>query len=231
MSQLFFDFYRTNSNNLENYSDFIINTDNQIAHSNVKKFFEFTNFTHHPFKNLILQGEACCGKTHLLKFLTRQYASQSVINFINPQIINDGNESSINFLDYFQKDQFYIIDDLNNIINEANLLHLINCAHEAQAMLLLTWRLNKVFNIKDLNSRLKNFNIAQINPTSIHNLKIIFANILARHQLNLESTIIDYIFEKITPKYSEIVYAVKKIEFYCGENSQKISLTTIKKIF
>lgn len=229
MSQLFFDFYNNKKSFAIDYSDFIINEDNSLAHNTLSQFFN-KNFSKHFEKNLILKGEACCGKSHLAKFLASKFIDGLAINFIDKNILENEN-FLINPLDFFKKNEFFILDDVCQVNNEANLLHLINSANEAESMLILIMREDKIFKLNDLESRLKNFTTTKISTTNIANLKLIFANILSRQQITLDKIIIDYIFDRILPKYAEIVYAVKKIELYCAENGKKISIKNIKEIF
>jgi chromosomal replication initiation ATPase DnaA len=171
---------------------------------------------------MILSGDSKSGKTHLANIFAKK---NSAIFLSHSQILNE------NPLNFFSLNQFYIIDDFDQIEDYHYLLQLINSAQESRSLLLLVGNLNKNFDLPDLNSRLKNIFIAQINQTSLENLRIIFTNILSRKQIFLKKNIIDKIFLKIVPNYANIYFATQIIESYFNQNDEKISLEKIAKFF
>ena len=221
MNQLFFDFYSSSQNNDFTSENFVFFAENQLAHNLLQKFFSIKNFDDNPFKIVAIEGDSCCGKTHLVK----TFGLEHNFNFINSEQIAKQDP-----YDLFCHNNFFAIDDLNSLKNDERLLQIINCAQESKSMLVLIFRNLEMFQLADLKSRLKNFNSAKINQTNPHNLKLIFTNILSRKQIFLSQQIIDYILAHIIPKYSEIVYCAKAIEFYSHKNDKKFSINTIDKI-
>jgi chromosomal replication initiation ATPase DnaA len=170
---------------------------------------------------LILKGESGCGKTHLLNIYAQKYQA----NFISAEQIKFENPLRI-----FCENEFYIIDDFFQIKDEEKLLQYINCATESKSFLILSFNENKIFELKDLQSRIKNIPSCQINQASIDSLKQIFINILSRKQIDLSNQIINFIFANIPQSYSSLNQIVKKIDFFCRENDKKFNLIDAKEI-
>lgn len=221
MNQLFFEFYNSSHKNDFSLENFIFFPENKLAHNLLKNFFSIKNFDDNPYKIIVIEGDICSGKTHLIKTFEKEHS----FNFISPEQIAKQDP-----YDLFCYNNFFVIDDLNSLKNDERLLQIINCALESKSMLVLICRNPEMFKLADLKSRLKNFNSAKINQTNPHNLKLIFTNILSRKQIFLGQQIVDYIFNNIIPNYSEIVYCAKAIEFYGNESDRKFSINSIDKI-
>ena len=221
MGQFFFDFY--DSTNIDNFKseDFLILPENIEAHNFLDIFFKQDNYLFDTYKSCILRGESGCGKTHLLNIYSQKYQ----INFITEEQIKSENPLRI-----FYENGFFIIDNFCQIADEEKLLQYLNCATESKAFLILVFDKNKIFELKDLQSRLKNIASCQIYQASIDSLKQIFINILAKKQIDLSNQIINYIFTNISPNYSSVVQIIKKIDFFCCENDKKLNLNNIKEI-
>jgi len=221
VSQLFFDFY--DSKNIDNFksADFLKFPENIDACNFLDNFFKQNNYLNNAEKSCILRGESGCGKTHLLNIYTQKYP----VNFISEEQIKLENPLRI-----FYENGFFIIDNFCQIADEEKLLQYLNCATESNAFLILVFDKNKIFELKDLQSRIKNIASCQINQASIDSLKQIFINILTKKQIDLSSQIINYIFTNISPNYFSLNQIIKKIEFFCRENDKKLNLTNIKEI-
>ncbi len=221
MSQLFFDFY--DSKNIDNFKidDFLRLPENIDAYNFLDNFFKQNNYQQDLLKSMILKGESGCGKTHLLNIFAQKYQ----INFISAEQINFENPLKI-----FYENGFFIIDNFCQITDEEKLLQYLNCATESKAFLILIFNENKIFELKDLQSRLKNIASCQINQASLDSLKQIFINILTRKQIDLSNQIINFIFGNISPNQSSVNQIVKKIDFFCRENDKKFNLINAKEL-
>lgn len=221
MSQLFFDFY--DSKNIDNFKsdDFLKLPENLDAFNFLEKFFEQINFNNNGEKSCIIKGESGCGKTHLLNIFAQKYQA----NFISEEQIKSENPLTI-----FYENGFFIIDNFCRIEDEEKLLQYLNCATESKAFLILVFEKNKIFALKDLQSRIKNIPSHQINHASIDSLKQIFTTILVKKQIDLSNQIVNYIFANIASNYSSLNQAIKKIDFFCHENDKKLNLINIKEI-
>lgn len=221
MSQFFFDFF--DSKNIDNFKidDFLTLPENVEAYNFLDKFFKQNNFQNSQLKALILKGESGCGKTHLINIFDQKYHA----NFITEEQIKFENPLKI-----FYENGFFIIDNFCQIEDQEKLLQYVNCATESKAFLILVFNENKIFELNDLQSRIKNIASCEIFQASHDSLKQIFINILSKKQIDLSNQIINYIFANISPTYSNISQIVKKIEFFCLENDKKLSLVNIKEI-
>ena len=221
MSQLFFDFY--DSKNIDNFKidDFLKLPENIDAYNFLDNFFKQNNYQKNLLKSMILKGESGCGKTHLLNIYAQKYQA----NFISAEQIKFENPLKI-----FYENGFFVIDDFCQIADEEKLLQYINCATESKAFLILIFNENKIFELKDLQSRIKNIASCQINQASLDSLKQIFINILTRKQIDLSNKIINFIFSNISPNQSSVNQIVKKIDFFCRENDKKFNLINAKEL-
>ena len=221
MSQLFFDFY--DSKNIDNFKsdDFLKLPENLDACNFLDNFFMHKNYSNNTEKSCILRGESGCGKTHLLNIYAHKYHA----NFISEEQIKSENPLRI-----FYENGFFIIDNFCQIEDEEKLLQYLNYATESKAFLILVFDKNKIFELKDLQSRIKNIASSQINQASIDSLKQIFINFLAKKQIDLTSQIINFIFTNISPNYYSVNQIIKKIDFFCRENDKKLNLNNIKEI-
>ena len=221
MSQLFFDFY--DSKNIDNFksADFLKLPENLDACNFLDNFFTQNNYLNNAEKSCILRGESGCGKTHLLNIYAQKYHA----NFISEEQIKSENPLRI-----FYENGFFIIDNFCQIEDEEKLLQYLNCATESKSFLILSFNQNKIFQLKDLESRIINIASCQINQASLDSLKQIFINILARKQIDLSNHIINFIFSNISPNYSSLYKVIKNIDFFCYENDKKFNLNEVKKI-
>ena len=221
MSQLFFDFY--DSKNIDNFKseDFLKLPENIDAYNFLDNFFKQNNYLFDAEKSCILRGESGCGKTHLLNIFSQKYQ----INFISEEQIKSENPLRI-----FYENGFFVIDNFCQIADEEKLLQYLNCSTESKAFLILVFDKNKIFELKDLESRIKNIASCQIYQASLDSLKQIFINILAKKQIDLSNQIINFIFTNISPNYSSLNQIIKKIDFFCRENDEKLNLNNIKDI-
>ena len=181
MFQLFFKFPSINKNNSYAEDDFLELEENLAAVTFLDKFFIQKDFSRAQFQSLIIKGEECCGKTHLVNIYAKKFSAE---------IIDKAKISDLNLVDFFQKNKFYILDEINEIKDEELLLHLINSAIEAKAFLVITAHNNLEFKLKDLVSRLKNIFSIQIKDPNLSSMKELLSNGFARKQIKLSSSII-----------------------------------------
>ena len=192
MAQLSFSFPQ-NENYLE--EDFVILPENSSAKFFLDKFFAQKDFSTATLPSLILKGEEASGKTNLLHI----YAKKSGAQFVNCE------KNPANF---FVQNQFYILDDADEIKDDETLLHLINSAVEAKAFLVLAMQNISKFKLRDLVSRLKNIAVAEIKNPSLDSIEQLLANGFARRQIKVSLAEIKSISKKIPRTYRAISDAI-----------------------
>lgn len=220
MSQLALPFQT--SANLYKKEDFLLTEENAKAFKALKTFFNQKDFSVSQITQIILKGEKSSGKTHLLN----NFAVKTNAEFLNKSDLLD-----VNLVSIFSKNQFYILEDFNEISDENLLFHILNAANEANAFLVLSCNYSPNFKLKDLNSRLKNIPIAEIENLSEETAKQLLTNYLARKQIRLSAKFISAIVQKIDRNYQSLLDASKRVELAIQENGKGFSLKIIEKIF
>ena len=200
---------------------FISTAQNSSAYKFLEKFFSQDDFDSTQFPIMILKGEKYSGKTHLLNIFANKYNAE----FISKEVLNDNNPLNI-----FANNKFFIVDDFSEINDEERILALINSAVESKIFLLLADNNTRKFNLKDLNSRLKNIFSTEIKDPTTETMKILIANLLSNHQIKLSANQLDDIISNLPRSYSSIDLILKKINFFLLENGDKISKNNIAQI-
>ena len=201
---------------------FLLLGENAAAFKFFKIFFSQKDFVSSRFPSSILKGSRGCGKTHLLNI----FAQKSQAEFLKKDEI-----SGVNFGNFFAQNQFYILEDFDEIKDEELVLHLINSASEAKAFLALSTKENPQFRLKDLDSRLKNIFCVEIKEPSEDSLKQLLVNGLAARQIKLSRAAIDFIVGRIERSYVAVIAALKLIETAVSQDGNGFGMAKIKKIF
>ena len=221
MSQLFFDFYQTHQIDNFKEQDFVFLPENKNANQLLNNFF--TDFTKDNFlKNIIIYGESCVGKTHLLHIYSHKFRGE---------IINISQLSNFNPFNHFQSKQIYILDDLSLFDNEHKILQIINSANEIGARLIMLYREPANYEIPDLISRIRNIPTIKIENYCPSNLKIILANILSRKQIFLNQKLLDMIIKKAVINSADVVFLAKKIEEVSNISGKKLTFQNLNLTF
>ncbi len=229
--QLSFEFPAQLENNPYSRQDFILSPENKSAFDSLDKFFSQKNSVQSFFSSLLLSGSQYCGKTHLLNIFYNQH--KEVTTFINQDDL-----TGVNLNNFFDKNHFYILENIENIDNQELLLHIINCTLEKSSFLVLSSRneiIDLKFGINDLNSRIKNIANPTIKSPNIDLVKILLIKNFAKKQLIVDSKIINLIADNIinnnaANSYEKVFNIVKIIEFYCHENHQKPTLMLVNRL-
>ena len=192
MSQLSFLFPQK-----ENYADedFVFLPENISASKFLDNFFSQKDFSKAQIPSMILKGEEASGKTHLLSIFARKSGAE---------FLDQAKISSLNLVDFFQKDRFYILEDFDEMEDEELLLRIVNSAVEAKAFLTLSANNISKFSLRDLVSRLKNIFVAEIKNPSVESVEQLLSNGLARRQIKLPLSEIRSIAKKTDRSYLAI---------------------------
>ncbi len=153
------------------------------------------------WKYLFLFGPKGSGKTHLA------HIWQSINNaiFIN---VN-------NFISEIRYSNAFILEDVQDIQDEATLLHCYNYMKENNKRLLITSstspkRLN--FKLKDLRSRILSTISAKIPSASEELLRIMLIKRFSDKQLKVDLKVINYILARIERSFCSINRIIEKID-------------------
>ena len=157
--------------------NFLFLPENSSAVQILTKFFTQSNFAKASMPSLILKGEKACGKSHLLNIFAKKYSGQ---------ILSKKQISDLNLLEFFQKNHFYIFEDVDEIADDELLLHLVNSAFESGAFLVMSLKDSKNFKLWDLTSRLKNIFVSSIEPLEESSIKPLVASGFAADKLSFQ---------------------------------------------
>jgi chromosomal replication initiation ATPase DnaA len=215
--QLYLPFFEEAKSNFFSEESFLKLKENSISRKLLENFF-----TKKTDQSLVLIGEAASGKTHLLHIFAQKFGAEFLSK---DQILG------INLSNFFTPNCFYIFENIDRIHDQNLLLHLINSAAEAQAFLILSTQKLVKFQLKDLESRLKNIFTAQIENPELESVKQLLAHHLAIKQIKLSRHIINFITNQIKHDYQAIFDAAKLIEFYIQESGKNITIPMAQKIF
>jgi len=219
--QLIFDFHNQNNKNNFKEEDFIFSHENESAVKFLQQFFLQKSSDEKCVLSCILKAERCSGKTHLLHIFANKF---------NAIFLEKNQLSLINFPSFFIENHFYILEDFDEIKNDKLLLHLINSAAEAKSFLILSCKNIDNFEIKDLNSRIKNMVVFEIKQPEQETLLTLISQGLSRRQLKISHEVVDFLATNLQRDYGAIFDAIKKIEIYCHENKKRLTLVDVKKI-
>ncbi len=200
--------------------DFLLLSENSAAVDFCKKFFSQKKFSSSSFSSFILQGEEASGKSHLL----HNFAKKTQAEFIKKEAIE-----GLNLAEIFQQNQFYILENIDEIENEELLLHLINSASEAGAFLVLSLRVIPQFKLKDLISRFKNIFLISIKSITEESSKLLLFSQLARKQIKVSRHIIDFVIRDSERGYKSVLSSAKYLEFLTQEKGSALKLSDFKK--
>lgn len=190
--QLSLPFQSEENSNSCHEEDFLALAENLVARNFLQKFFVQKKFFSAQLPSLILKGAEASGKTHLLRIFAKKFAAK----FLNKEEI-----FSVNPVEFFRADHFYILEDFCEITDEESLLRLVNSAHEAGAFLLLSMRELRIFRLKDLSSRLKNIVTVAIENPGSEAVEHLLMNRLARKQIRPSKRLIKSIIDRIERSY------------------------------
>ncbi|MDG7052805.1 MAG: chorismate synthase [Wolbachia endosymbiont of Alcedoecus sp.] len=153
------------------------------------------------WKCLLLFGPKSSGKTHLAHI----WQSMNDAIFIN---VN-------NFISEIRYSNAFILEDIQNIQDEAMLLHCYNYMKENNKRLLITssTSLNKLnFKLKDLSSRILSTISVKIPSASGELLRIMLMKRFSDKQLKIDLKVIDYILARVERSFYSINEIIEKID-------------------
>ena len=190
-------------NNVNSYreEDFLALEENSAARNFLEKFFTQNDFASAQLQSLVIKGEKSSGKSHLIHIFAEKFAAK---------ILNNEEVFSKNLADFFEENNFYILENLHEINDEEGLLRLVNSAREAGSFLLMTTRKLPKFRLKDLTSRLKNVIVVEIKNLGHEAVEHLLINRLSRKQVRPTRRFIKSVAENMERSYVAVDEVVDK---------------------
>ena len=199
------------------------NEDFYLSKSN-KHVFDFLNKWPKWERNFInIIGEKFSGKTHLMNIFLQKNKG---IKFEGKYFQNDD----------LKKIKIYeniIIENLSSDINEKLLYSLFNLVEQENKFIIVTSIkpiFNIAFNLKDLESRAKNFILLNIEKPDDDLIFAIILKNLSDRQISLDDKFIEFIIKRIERSYSKIYDFIYKIDQLSLKKKKSIDFKIIKEV-
>ena len=173
------------------------------------------------FINLI--GERFSGKTHLINIFLKKFKGIKI----------DAGQIDDKFLNKIKIYENIIIENLNNKVNESLFYTLLNIIDQDNKYLIVT-SLNPIveidFSLNDLNSRSKNFLLANIEKPDDDLIFAIILKNLSDRQILIEKKLLEFIIKRIDRSYSNIFDFIYKIDEVSLKRKKPIDFKIIKEV-
>ena len=199
------------------------NDDFYLSKSN-KHVFDFLNIWPKWEKNFVnVTGEKFSGKTHLINiFLNKNQG----IKFEGKSLENDD-------LKRIKIYENIVIENLSSDVDEKLLYSLFNLIEQDNKFIIVTSVkpiVDITFDLKDLNSRAKNFILLNIEKPDDELIFAIILKNLSDRQISIDKKFIEYIIKRIDRSYSKIYDFIYKIDQLSLKKKRSIDFKIIKEV-
>ena len=195
--------------------DFYVSKSNEFA-------FKLLNNWPNWEKNFVnLIGEKFSGKTHLINIFLEKFKGIKI----------EANEINNEFLKKIKIFENIIIENFNDKIDENLLFTLINIVDQDNKHLILTSKTPLVdysFNLRDLNSRSKNFLLCNIEKPGDDLMFALILKNLSDRQISIDRKLVDFIIKRIDRSYGKIFDFIYKIDKISLKRKKPIDFKIIK---
>jgi len=195
--------------------DFYVSKSNEFAFKLLNSWPKWDK----NFVNLI--GEKFSGKTHLINIFLEKFKGIKI----------EANEINNEFLKKIKVFENIIIENFNDKIDENLLFTLINIVDQDNKYLILTSKTPLVdysFNLRDLNSRSKNFLLCNIEKPGDDLMFALILKNLSDRQISIDKKLIDFIIKRIDRSYGKIFDFIYKIDKISLKRKKPIDFKIIK---
>ena len=173
------------------------------------------------FINLI--GERFSGKTHLINIFLKKFKGIKI----------DAGQLDDQFLNKIKIYENIVIENLNNNVNESLFYTLLNIIDQDNKYLIVTSLIPIVeinYSLNDLNSRSKNFLLANIEKPDDDLIFAIILKNLSDRQILIEKKLLEFIIKRIDRSYSKIFDFIYKIDEVSLKRKKPIDFKIIKEV-
>jgi chromosomal replication initiation ATPase DnaA len=197
--------------------DFYVSSNNFDAYKLIE------NWPQWPGNNINIFGPSGSGKTHLANILNKKINTA----FVNAPDINN------NFLSKVKKVDCVIIDDYHNNIQENLFYSLINEVLQSNQHMLINSKIpinQTTTNLKDLNSRFKNFISLGIQMPTDELLRVIITKSFSDKQIEVNVRVLEFILKNIDRSYEKIFKFIEDIDIASLSSGKSININLVKKV-
>ena len=195
--------------------DFYVSKSNEFAFKLLNSWPKWEK----NFVNLI--GENFSGKTHLVNIFLQKFKGIKI----------EANEIDNEFLKNIKIFENIIIENFNDKIDESLLFTLLNIVDQDNKYLILTSKTPLVdysFNLRDLNSRFKNFLLCNIEKPGDDLMFALILKNLSDRQISIDKKLVDFIIKRIDRSYGKIFDFIYKIDKISLKRKKPIDFKIIK---
>jgi chromosomal replication initiation ATPase DnaA len=186
-----------------------------LSYSNIDAYQHIKNYEYWPESRLILLGPEGSGKSHLAKI----FIDEIDANLVDVNQEYEDLEASA-----------WVIEDIENIVNETMLFHKINFAKEHSIKLLMTAETLPKYTLKDLQSRINASSKVIIKKPNDEILRALLFKHFAERQLKIHQEVIDYIFSRTERSFAYIERLVINIDKLSLEEKRNITVPLVKRV-
>ena len=215
MSQKFFDFGVEAKIRDEN---FIISESNRSALDAIREWPEWKSHA------MFLYGPANSGKTMLANI----WANASGAIILDPQEI-----STMVSRPYEYKGGCYVVEDIENVYDEAALLHLFNGIIEDGGFLLMTAQSrpsNLKIRLADLRSRINAIICCSVSNPDDELLRALFFKHFVERQLKVEMSVVDYLISRTERSFDAVKKIVGELDTNAMQEKKNITIPFVKSV-
>ena len=195
--------------------DFYVSKSNEFAFKLLNSWPKWEK----NFVNLI--GENFSGKTHLVNIFLQKFKGIKI----------EASEINNEFLKKIKIFENIIIENFNDKIDENLLFTLINIVDQDNKYLILTSKtpiVHHSFNLRDLNSRSKNFLLCNIEKPGDDLMFALILKNLSDRQISIDKKLVDFIIKRIDRSYGKIFDFIYKIDKISLKRKKPIDFKIIK---
>ena len=195
--------------------DFYVSKSNEFAFKLLNSWPKWER----NFVNLI--GEKFSGKTHLVNIFLHKFKGIKI----------EADDITNEFLKKVKVFENIVIENFNDKIDESLFFTLLNIIDQDNKYLILTSKTPLVdysFNLRDLNSRSKNFLLCNIDRPGDDLMFALILKNLSDRQISIDKKLVDFIIKRIDRSYGKIFDFIYKIDKISLKRKKPIDFKIIK---
>jgi len=173
------------------------------------------------FVNII--GEKFSGKTHLVNIFLDKFKGIKI----------EAKDLNNEFLKKIKVFENIVIENFNDKIDESLFFTLFNIVDQDNKYLILTSKIpivDHIFKLDDLNSRFKNFILANIEKPGDDLMFALILKNLSDRQISIDKKLVDFIIKRIDRSYGKIFDFIYKIDKIGLKRKKPIDFKIIKEV-
>ena len=197
--------------------DFYVSSNNFSAYKLIESWPNW------PGKWLNVFGGSGSGKTHLCKILEKKISKVKII---------DATKICDDLVNQLSKFECLIIENFEARVNEDLLYSILNESKQIDNYIVINSRVplkKKIFDLKDLRSRVNSFVFIGIDLPTDDLLQVIISKSFSDKQINLDPKISAYIIKNIDRSYEKVFKFIKDIDELSLSSGKSININLIKK--